>query len=161
MERVDLIISADTWWKIVAAIVVGCGIYDLILWSFETVASAVRDAARRFPVYRLRFAEYRGRAWARLLDARERVWSRVLDEDVEKYAARFVVEAPPERTPVAVWCLNETTRTLHLADCRYSGSCTPWYWASTFEEARYFAREQGLKVGCSCKPVGDLSAVSG
>jgi hypothetical protein len=160
MERVDLLISWDTWWRIVAAIVVGCGIYDLILWSFETVA-AVRDAWARFPEYRSRFTGYRRRAWGWLLDAREKAWSRILDKDVEEYAARIEVATPPVRTPVASWCLNEITRTLHLAECRFSGSCSPWHWASTFEEARYWAREQGLKVGCSCKPVGEVSAVSG
>jgi len=161
MERVDLLISWDTWWRIVAAIVVGCGIYDSILWSFETVAAAVRDAAARYSENRQRFTAYRRRAWARLRAAADRVWDRVLDKDVEEYAAKIVVADPPERTPVARWCLNETSRTLHLAACRFSGACAPWHWASTFEEARYWAERQGLKVGCSCKPVGEVSAVRG
>ena len=164
MERVDLLISWDTWWTIVAAIVVGCGIYDLILWSFETVAKGapplLQDLARQASRWGRRVVSYRPeflrvRAWAAA------IWVRVLDRDVEEYAAKIVVADPPERTPVARWCLNEASRTLHLAECRWSGACAPWYWASTFEEARYWAGRQGLKVGCSCKPVGDLAAVRG
>lgn len=158
MEIVDLIVSWETWWKIVAAIVVGCGIYDLTLWSFETVVKGLPDLVRDV-------RRGAGRIWRKVsgdrISAAElvvKIRDRWFPDRQPAPARRWL---PIERTPAAEWCFNEATRTLHLAECRYAGSCTPWYWASTFEEARYFAREQGLKVGCSCKPVGDLSAVSG
>jgi hypothetical protein len=156
MERalVDLAIDWPTWWRIVAAIVVGCGIYDLLLWSWETVWAAVRDGLDWLRDYRAR-----KRIGSRVRGWYERLWARFLspDEDPDTQVQLRYVEPEsyvPE-VPETFWVLNESTKALHRRGCKHANMdvCVPWHWASTLRDAKHYATEQGLKTGCSCRPL--------
>lgn len=150
METVDLAIDWPTWWKIVAAIVVGCAVYDWLMWSLEELWHAAKDVARWVRRQWDRLDEYRAEKplWQRL-------WGRIVEADFE--AKRFIPEVP-EQTPDAVWVVNKATNALHLATCpKAEGISEPWHWATTLPEARHWAAEQELRTGCGCKPLRDHS----